>query len=67
VGISGNIDDVLWQCELHGHVGPDGAAGVLSGTANTGWTLHGTWSYDGFSDPTVESGGGFSATAVVTS
>jgi len=65
--ISGNIDDVIWQGELRGRVGPDGAAGVLSGTANTGWTLQGTWSYDGFSDPTADTGGGFDATAVVSS
>ena len=65
--ISGNIDDVIWQGELRGSVGPDGAAGVLSGHANTGWTLHGTWRYDGFSDPTADTGGGFEATAVVSS
>jgi hypothetical protein len=65
--ISGNIEDVIWQGELHGHVSPDGASGVLSATANTGWSLHGTWSYDGFSDPTVETEDGFDATAVVTS
>jgi hypothetical protein len=65
--ISGNIDDVIWQGELRGSVGPDGAAGVLSGHANTGWTLHGTWRYDGFSDPTADTGGGFEATAIVSS
>ena len=66
-GISGNINDVLWQGELHGHVGPEGAEGVISGKSNTGLTLHGTWSTGVFVDPTdLNAGSGFTATAVVS-
>jgi hypothetical protein len=65
--ISGNAAEVFWHAQLRGRVGPADATGVLTGTSNTGLTLHGTWSYDGFVDPTAEVGAGFDVTAVVTS
>jgi hypothetical protein len=51
--ISGNPDDRLWLGDLHGRTTPAGGSGAITGTANTGETFRGTWTFVGSVDPTT--------------